>query len=61
MKFPRLVHDGKLSKQGEEVFAQAKELAALRLEQCVADRQMFVPSITDRPSTMQLLSKQNLF
>jgi len=51
---------GKLNKQDEEVFAQAKELASLRLEQCLADRQISLPSITDRPSTMQLLRKVNL-
>jgi len=61
MKLPQPVHGGKLSKQDEEVFAQAKELATLRLEQCLADRHISVPSITDRPSTMQLLSKHNLF
>jgi len=61
MKLPQLAHDGKLSKQDEEVFAQAKELASLRLEQCLADRQLSVASITDRPSTMELLSKRNLF
>jgi hypothetical protein len=49
-----------LSRQDEEVFNQAKELASLRLEQCLADRQISLPSVTDRPSTMQLLSKVNL-
>src|SRR5215467_10354397 len=53
MKIPRPAHGGKLSKQDEEVFAQAKELASLRLEQCLADRQLSVASITHRPSTMQ--------
>jgi hypothetical protein len=51
---------GKLSKQDEEVFNQAKELASLRLEQCLADRQISLPSVTDRPSTMQVLGKVNL-
>jgi hypothetical protein len=41
MKLPQPAHGGKLSKQDEEVFAQAKELASLRLEQCIADRQIF--------------------
>ena len=38
---------GKLSKQDEEVFDQAKQLASLRLEQCIADLQICVPRAKD--------------
>lgn len=38
---------GKLSKQDEEVFAQAKELASLRLEQCIADLRISIPTVKD--------------
>jgi hypothetical protein len=38
---------GKLSKQDEEVFAQAKELASLRLEQCIADLAISAPTVKD--------------
>lgn len=36
-----------LTKQEAEVFAKAKELATLRLEQCLADLQIVVPSVKD--------------
>ena len=49
---------GKLSKQDEEVFAEAKELASLRLEQCIADLQISVPTVKD-PSR-HLLKKLDL-
>jgi len=61
MKLPQPAHGGKLSQQDEEILAQAKELASLRLEQCLADRQIFLASVADRPSTTQLRNKQNLF
>ena len=34
----------KLSRQDERVFAEASELALLRLEQCIADLQIWVPT-----------------
>lgn len=33
-----------LSKQDEVIFAEASELAQLRLEQCIADLQIWVPA-----------------
>lgn len=36
-----------LSKQDEVIFAEASELAQLRLEQCIADLQIWVPATSD--------------
>jgi len=50
----------KLSKQDEEVFADATELARLRLEQCIADLRISVPIIMRdaiRPRALQPLRK----
>jgi len=47
-----------LSTTDEEVFAQAKELASLRLEQCIADLQIVVPKVQD--ATRPPLRKVNL-
>lgn len=53
MKLPQLSSRTKspeqLSKKDEEVFAEAKELASLRLEQCLADLRIFVPAIQHGP------------
>jgi len=49
---------GKLSKQDEEVFDQAKELASLRLEQCIADLRICVP--IERDDSRQPLGKLDL-
>ena len=38
---------GTLNRQDEEVFAQAKELALLRLEQSIADRRILAPTMND--------------
>jgi hypothetical protein len=37
----------RLNRQDEEVFAQAKELALLRLEQSIADRRILAPTMND--------------
>ena len=37
----------KLSKQDEGVFAEASELALLRLEQCIADLRLSLPTMRD--------------
>ena len=62
MKLPyfvsrKKVHD--LSKHEEQVFAEASELALLRLEQCIADLQIPVPIMKDtiRPRGPQPLRK----
>jgi hypothetical protein len=49
----------KLSKQDEEVFAEASELALLRLEQCIADLRISAPIMRDpiRPDGLQPLRK----
>jgi len=54
----------KSSKQDEEVFAEASELALLRLEQCIADLRISVPTMRDaiRPRGLQPLRNfTNLF
>jgi hypothetical protein len=38
-----------MSRQDEKVFAEARELAQLRLEQCIADWQIFSPAFQDVP------------
>ena len=38
---------GTLNRQDEEVFAQAKELALLRLEQSIADRRILAATMND--------------
>jgi hypothetical protein len=45
-QFPSRKHSQKRSKQDDEVFAEAGELAMLRLEQCMADRRISVPEET---------------
>jgi hypothetical protein len=37
----------KLNRRDEEVFAEAKELALLRLEQSIADRRILAPTMND--------------
>ncbi len=37
----------KLSRQDERVFAEASELALLRLEQCIADLAILVPTVNN--------------
>jgi hypothetical protein len=62
--FPSRKKVENLSKQDEEVFAEASELAVLRLEQCIADLQISVPSMRDaiRPHGLQpLRNYPNLF
>jgi hypothetical protein len=51
MKFPhfRSKNVEGLSKQDETVFAEASELALLRLEQCIADLQIWAPKRPDTP------------
>ena len=39
---------GKLNRRDAKVFAEACELAQLRLEQCLADSYICVPTIDDR-------------
>jgi hypothetical protein len=51
MKLPRFPFRKKvqdLSKQDEKIFAEASELAQLRLEQCIADLDIWPPAI-DHP------------
>jgi|KBSMisStandDraft_5_1062788.scaffolds.fasta_scaffold09267_2 hypothetical protein len=52
MKFPfpkfSLRRPGKLSRRDARVFAEASELALLRLEQCIADRYISVPGIPEK-------------
>ena len=53
MKFPPFPFRKKaqdLSKQDEKVFAEASELAQLRLEQCLADLQIWGPPVNDTPA-----------
>jgi hypothetical protein len=39
----------RLSRQDEKVFAEASELAQLRLEQSIADLRVWVPTMNDTP------------
>lgn len=51
MKFPQFAFRRKvqtLSRQDEKVFAEARELAQLRLEQCIADLEIWAPVINER-------------
>lgn len=52
MKFPFLrfssSRPGKLGRKDAKVFAEACELALLRLEQCIADAYISVPRMDDR-------------
>jgi hypothetical protein len=50
MKFPyfsSLKKIGKLRRLDEKVFAEASELAQLRLEQSIADLRVWVPAMND--------------
>jgi hypothetical protein len=50
MKLPHFLSRrklGRLSKHDERVFAEASELATLRLEQCIADLRLSVPTTND--------------
>jgi hypothetical protein len=49
--FPSRKKFEKSSKQDEEVFAKASELALLRLEQCIADLRISVPTRNSAPWT----------
>jgi hypothetical protein len=42
--FPSRQKTAKLTRQDERVFAEASELAQLRLEQCIADLQIWPPT-----------------
>ena len=57
MKFPplrpRRNNEG-LSKQDEIVFAEASELARLRLEQCIADLRIWLPKRHDSPDPIKV-------
>ena len=52
MKFPFLKFSssrpGKLSRKDAKIFAEACQLALLRLEQCIADSYISVPRMDDR-------------
>lgn len=66
MKFPHFASRKKigLSKQDEAVFAEASELAQLRLEQSIADLRISVPTMNDtlEPRAVRPLRKfTNLF
>ena len=45
--FPSRKEFKQLSKQEEQVFAEARELALLRLEQCIADLRLSVSTMRD--------------
>lgn len=51
------------SKQDDKVFAEASELASLRLEQCIADLEISVPTVrgTIQPPRMQPLRKYDFY
>jgi len=62
MKFPHFQSRKKierLSRQDEKVFAEASELAQLRLEQSMADLRMALPTMNDtlRPHETRPLKK----
>ena len=62
--FSSLKNFEKLTKRDEEVFAEASELAVLRLEQCIADLGISTPAMNDenRPRGLQPLKNvTNLF
>jgi hypothetical protein len=57
MKFSHLRprrNDEGLSKRDETVFAEASELARLRLEQCIADLQIWVPKRHEAPEPLRV-------
>jgi hypothetical protein len=58
-RFPFRQKFEKVSKQDDKVFAEASELASLRLEQCIADLEISVPRMrgTIQPGGMQPLRK----
>ncbi len=45
--FPSRKKTAKLTRQEERVFAEASELAQLRVEQCIADLQIWLPTMND--------------
>ena len=45
--FPSRKRTAKLTRQEERVFAEAGELARLRLEQCIADLYIWLPPTND--------------
>jgi hypothetical protein len=45
--FPLRKKTTKFTKQDERLFAEASELAKLRLEQCIADLHMWLPTTND--------------
>jgi len=47
--FPSRQKTAKLTSQEERVFAEASELAQLRLEQCIADLQIWLPTTNHVP------------
>ena len=49
-----------LSKQDEQVFAEASELARLRLEQCVADLRIWLPAMRENPKRRNGSQQQRL-
>jgi hypothetical protein len=57
MKLPYFPVRGKIEKlspQNEKVFAEASELALLRLEQCIADLKTWVPAVNDSVAPTRL-------
>jgi len=62
MRLPRLLSRQKVSEhlteKDAQVFARAKELASLRLEQCIADLQISIPAVKDKD--LSQLRKLNL-
>lgn len=62
MRFPQLLtrkkNSEQLNRKDAQVFARAKELASLRLEQCITDLQIFIPAVKDK--TRSPLRKINL-
>jgi hypothetical protein len=57
--FPSRKRTAKLTRQDERVFAEAGELARLRLEQCIADSHILLPTTNDilyRPSDRGVLA-----
>jgi hypothetical protein len=47
--FPSRKKTPKLTRRDERVFAEASELARLRLEQCIADLHIWLPTTNDAP------------
>ena len=64
MKLPHFASRNKfdgLSKQDEKVFAEASELALLRLEQCIADLRLSAPLTRDSIPPRELQHAMRVF